>query len=268
MAIRQGLIQGLVQGLKSGINYWESSGPTETIYDQALSDVSDFINGVLGTATSFNPLSVWSCNDLSVTGTSISDGNVYTLDSQGGATDTASPHGRAVVCDGSSKFWKMASSEIDYTFGTDPFAIAARIKFTGSAPGSTCSFISKGQGAANDYGFSTDNTGHVMMRTKFTGGGPIIADNGVSLFDGEWHWILGGRSIDNAKLWIVAPTLVEVASDITKSLNNTANGFGIWSSFTSNAPVACEVDHLIVWHDAAENVYTHAQDIYDDVLVA
>lgn len=263
MATRFGLVQGLVEGLKFGINYWEGGGPViETIYDQTIPTISDFLANLTGSlpGTDFSVNDLYACNDLADNGGAYVDGATNdALFPQGGATDTASPHGRAIVNDGSSKYWlaNPGSPDDEFNVGTSPFAFTIRVKFTGSAPISNTFFASKGTGAGSNFGFGVNSSGNAIIQIRGPAMAPVVVDSGVNVMDGNYHWIAGGRSVTNSKAWItLAGVTTESAFDPTKDVNCNTREFGIWDAIAFGPGPACEVDHMIFWKGTnAEHVY-------------
>jgi hypothetical protein len=262
VAIRQGLVQGLVQGSKCGINYWEVITPTETIYDQdTAADVNTFIQELLNSSNDFTPMDVYTMDDL--VGGFVGNNQQNQLQAVGGISDEASPHGRAISTNpaNSGKYWISTSADDEFVFGTSPFAFAIRVKVNATTLVDRF-FVSKGIIATAFNGFGiAGTTGNVFSECRLFGGVIAVADSGVPIADGEYRWILGGRSVADAKVWIYLAGQTDAGTATfaaDKNINSTGREFGVWDSAFTDATVDCSVDHMIVWSGtAAENVYTN-----------
>ena len=251
-----------------GIQVWSGGVyipyvPPASIYNRTSITIGAFLIDYTASlpGTDFSVTDLYACDDLSDNaGVFVDSATNDPLYAQASATDIASPHGRAIVNDGATKYWlaNPGAPNDEFVTSTSAFAFTTRVKFTGATPGSTTFFLSKGTGAGSNYGFGVDSSGEAVFQCRGPAMAPVVVSSGVNVMDGNYHWIAGGRSITDSKIWIsIAGVPVTAAFDNTKDIQPTTREFGVWDAIANAAGMACEVDHMIFWKGTpAENVYS------------
>ncbi len=241
-------------------------------FDYTLTDPAD-VNAMFQTRVGdeeadFTPSWLWNFNEESGSAIDYGPGS-RVLNPNGSTTRVPSLNGKAAHQDlGGDQHWSV-NSTFPFNFGVAAFAIAARVRFNAVGGGSF--WLSKGSSAAY-LAAGLDGDGKISFLVK-----PVadeiaaVAELASNLADGQWRWVLMGRSLVDACGWI--NVIGEGASAVLaadKSLSNAGSRFGLWFNLfgTPSGGGDVDVDHLIGWqNDAAENVRAHRSELFwEDVL--
>lgn len=238
----------------------------EVLFDYDIVDpaeLSALFQARTSSADDFTPTCFWNFDEGSGAATDYG-GSVRPLQPQASATRVASDHGSAghQGLGNGAEHWRI-DSNFALNFGTSAFAFAARVRF--NAVGSGSFWLSKGS-SSSYYGAGLDGTGKISVLGKPIGLSVASAQLPTSYADGEWRWVLLGRTVTEEKLWIAtASELATTAFTTDKDVSNNAVQFGLWFNLfgTPGGGGNVDVDHLIAWTGAAaENVYAHRLSLF------
>lgn len=148
-------------------------------------------------------------------------------------------------------------------FTNTAFAFALRMRFPVLGAGGW--FLSKSDITANSgyFGIGATNGPALTMNCRSNDG--VQTSNATATStgydDNAWRWVLAGRDITAAEVWVSSPLGEAVAAFLgTRNISNTNAGgyFGLWFNLFAGAigGVTCDVSHMLCWEGAAaRNVY-------------
>lgn len=228
-------------------------------------EVNAIIQTLMGQfSTDYTPSYLWHFDETATADSGYDYGgtNAHLVPNGASATrvlgDT-DPNSRAAhqVRASTSAYWKVSDSSL-VNFTTEEFAFVARARFNGVGSGGW--WMSKGSNTATGYfAAGLDVNGFPSLSVRATDSSTAAASLGSNVGDSTWRWILLGRNLPGAVVWVHAGSTAQSPFAAAKSLDTTAN-FGLWFNLfgTPQGGENVDVDMLMAFRNTA------AQSIYDN----